>query len=309
MAADGDQTRRFLGALHGCAPPRSLVEVRFRLGPGMGQRFLRAERLGRVADRIASLAGSTDVFVGVIARARRGGSRSDLVQRAAVVWVDCDDRASVAALAQFRPPPSMVVASGSGPNQHAYWLLDQPVGIEEIERVNHRLALALGADLHCGDSARIMRPAGSTNRKHSPPTAVRLLGCDEHARVALADLTARLAPDPPLTGRRAIAPSRALSSDPLLALAPRDYAERLLGQPVGRSGKVRCPFHTDGTPSLHVYPEPGRGWYCYGCGRGGTVYDLAALLWLSGQSANAPLRGQQFIELRERLAAEFDARP
>jgi len=307
MAADGDHTRRFLGALHGCAPPGSLVELRFRLGPGMGQRFLPAERLGRVADRIASLAASTDVFVGVIARARRGGSRSDLVDRAAVVWVDCDDRASVAALARFRPVPSIVVAS-SGSNQHAYWLLDQPVGIEQIEGVNHRLALALGADLHCGDGPRIMRPAGSTNRKHSPPTAVRLLACDEHARVALADLTARLAPHAAPTGRRPVAPPRALSSDPLLGLAPRDYVERLLGQPVGRSGKVRCPFHTDGTPSLHVYPEPGRGWYCYGCGRGGSVYDLAALLWLSGQSADAAVRGRKFIELRERLAAEFDAR-
>ena len=224
-------------------------------------------------------------------------------QRAAVVWVDCDDRASVAALARFRPPPSIVVASGSGSNRHAYWLLDQPVGIEEIERVNHRLALALGADLHCGDGARIMRPAGTTNRKHSPPTAVRLLACDEHARVALADLTARLAPDPAPTGHRAIAPSRALSSDPLLALAPRVYVERLLGQPVGRSGKVRCPFHEDGTPSLHVYPEPGRGWYCYGCGRGGSVYDLAALLW------SIPSSGRGFIELRQRLAEALDSQP
>jgi hypothetical protein len=296
MGADGDQARRFLGALHGSALPGSLVEVRFRLGPGMGQRFLPAERLERVADRIASLAASTDVFVGVIARARRGGSRRDLVERAAVVWVDCDDRASVAALARFRPLPSVVVASGSGSNQHAYWLLDEPVGIDEIERVNHRVALALGADLHCGDGARITRPAGSTNRKHSPPTMVQLLACDEHARVALADLNARLAPDPAPTGHRAIALSRALSSDPLLALAPRVYVERLLGQPVGRSGKVRCPFHTDGTPSLHVYHEPGRGWYCFGCGRGGSVYDLAALLW-----GHANTRGSAFVALRDEL--------
>jgi len=71
----------------------------------------------------------------------------------------------------------------------------------------------------------------------------------------------------------------------LLALAPRVYVERLLGQPVGRSGKVRCPFHTDRTPSLHVYQEPSRGWYCYGCHRGGSVYDLAALL-LSDRSGD-----------------------
>jgi hypothetical protein len=302
MAADGDQTLRFLNALHGSPPPGSLVELRFRLGPGMGQRFLHAERLERVADRIASLATSTDVFVGVIARARRGGSRSDLVQRAAVVWVDCDNPASVNALARFRLPPSIVIASGSGPNRHAYWLLDEPAGIEQIERANHRLALALGADLHCADGARIMRPAGTINRKHSPPTAVRLLACDQHARVALADLNAGPAEDR-APGRHAAARSRALTSDPLMALAPRDYVERLLGEPVGRSRKVRCPFHTDGTPSLHVYPEPGRGWYCFGCGRGGSVYDLAALLW------QTPPRGHGFTQLRQRLAAELDTRP
>jgi len=68
---------------------------------------------------------------------------------------------------------------------------------------------------------------------------------------------------------------------------------------------VTTGFHTDRTPSLHVYPEPGRGWYCYGCDRGGSVYDLAALLWLSGQSSNAPLRGRQFIEVRQRLLVMF----
>jgi hypothetical protein len=62
-------------------------------------------------------------------------------------------------------------------------------------------------------------------------------------------------------------------------------------------------LHTDGTPSLHVYPDPGRGWYCYGCRRGGSVYDLAALLW------QTPPRGQGFTELRQRLAAALDARP
>ena len=64
-------------------------------------------------------------------------------------------------------------------------------------------------------------------------------------------------------------------------------------------------LHEDRRPSLHVYEQPGRGWYCFGCGRGGSALDLAALLWLSGQSAGAPLRGRQFIEVRDRLAAIF----
>ena len=91
-------------------------------------------------------------------------------------------------------------------------------------------------------------------------------------------------------------PPRALSSDPLLALAPRLYVERLLSEPVGRSGKVHCPFHADDTPSLHVYQEPGRGWYCFGCGRGGSVYDLAALLW-----GRTDTRGSAFVALRDEL--------
>lgn len=40
--------------------------------------------------------------------------------------------------------------------------------------------------------------------------------------------------------------------------------ERLVGQ---------CPFHKDSDPSFTVYPENG-SWYCYGCGRHGSVFDL-----------------------------------
>jgi hypothetical protein len=46
---------------------------------------------------------------------------------------------------------------------------------------------------------------------------------------------------------------------------------------------------------LHVYREPARGWYCFGCGRGGSIYDLAALL--SGRET----RGPDFAKLRRGL--------
>ncbi len=94
-------------------------------------------------------------------------------------------------------------------------------------------------------------------------------------------------------------------ADPLLLVPPPVYFERMTGLRVGRSGKLRCLFHDDRSPSLHVYREAGRGWYCFGCGRGGSVYDLAALLWLSGQSADVPLRGRQFVEVRRRLLVMF----
>jgi len=46
-----------------------------------------------------------------------------------------------------------------------------------------------------------------------------------------------------------------------------------------------------------VYEDPQRGWYCFGCGRGGSIYDFAAALLGSGT------RGQDFIELRRELMA------
>jgi DNA primase len=73
------------------------------------------------------------------------------------------------------------------------------------------------------------------------------------------------------------------------------YFERLTGLRVGRSGKLHCLFHDDRSPSLHVYREPERGWYCFGCQRGGSVYDLAALLFGRGT------RGRYFVELRREL--------
>jgi DNA primase len=75
------------------------------------------------------------------------------------------------------------------------------------------------------------------------------------------------------------------------------YAARLTGQRVGRSRKVHCPFHDDRTPSLHVYEEPERGWFCFGCGVGGSIYDLASLLW------HRDTRGEEFVRLRRELAA------
>jgi hypothetical protein len=90
-------------------------------------------------------------------------------------------------------------------------------------------------------------------------------------------------------------PRPVTTSDPLRLVPPPVYFERLTGLRVGRSGKLRCLFHDDRSPSLHVYREPARGWYCFGCGRGGSIYDLAELL--SGRET----RGQSFSELRREL--------
>jgi DNA primase len=68
---------------------------------------------------------------------------------------------------------------------------------------------------------------------------------------------------------------------------------------VPRDRKINCPFHEDRTPSLHVYPDPGRGWQCYGCKQGGDIYAFAAKLW------GLDTRGTEFLELRARLRGQL----
>jgi hypothetical protein len=112
----------------------------------------------------------------------------------------------------------------------------------------------------------------------------------------------------PETSARADARKPRGRSDPLLEIPPARYAEVLLGEPVGVSGKIRCPFHSDGTPSLHVYADPERGWACFGCdtpdGRplGGDIYTLASLLW------DISTRGHDFHALRGRLDVLFEVK-
>jgi hypothetical protein len=55
-------------------------------------------------------------------------------------------------------------------------------------------------------------------------------------------------------------------------LTAREVAERY-GQTPNREGYIVCPFHGDTDPSLLLY-KGHRGWYCYGCHRGGSVVDL-----------------------------------
>lgn len=293
---------RYVAALFGSAPEGVLVEVRFRVASGMRQAFFTAGGSRAVVDAVAALATRTDVFVGVLPRVRRRGRLEDVVERGGVVWADCDTIASADALRSFEPRPSMVVASGSGQHRHAYWFLRESVDLSWLEQLNRRLALALGADAGVVTKPHtILRPPGSLNWKHRPAARVRLLGVRGHHRISAVELEGQLPHEQERIERDARALGDALPSprvvDSLEMVPPRVYFERLTGLRVGRSGKVCCPFHEDRTPSLHVYDDPGRGWYCFGCGRGGSIYDLAALV------LKRETRGRDFIRLRRELEA------
>jgi hypothetical protein len=292
---------RFLAALAGSAGRGELLELRYRLEDGqrMGQVFDRPDRLRSLATRAIALGRRTDVYVGCAPRTRRHGGR-DAVERAFVLWADCDGEAAVGAVAEFEPAPAIVIGSGSGSNCHAYWPLAEPLTRDEVERANRRLAHALGADRGSADAARILRVPGTLSHKHDPPTRVDTLRLVPAVRVSVADVVGGL-PDPPTPARPTFTPAAARGDDPLLAIAPDVYVRRLLGVEVPRHRKVPCPFHEDRHASLHVYETPERGWYCFGaCRRGGTIYDLAAPLY--GYAA----RGDDFLRLRAELRRLFE---
>ena len=95
---------RFLAALGGAADRGELLELRYRLDDGqrMGQVFDRPARLRGLATRAIVLGRRTDVYVGCAPRTRRHGGR-DAVDRAFVVWADCDGEDAVGALNDFEP--------------------------------------------------------------------------------------------------------------------------------------------------------------------------------------------------------------
>lgn len=48
----------------------------------------------------------------------------------------------------------------------------------------------------------------------------------------------------------------------------------LYGLEINRSGFCKCPFHSEKTPSMKLYPK---SFYCYGCGTGGDVIKFVQL--------------------------------
>ena len=52
---------------------------------------------------------------------------------------------------------------------------------------------------------------------------------------------------------------------------------RKTANPDARYGRsICCPFHNEKDPSLHIFNN--QSWYCFGCGKGGDVYDFLGYL-------------------------------
>ena len=299
MTPSGDDAiRAYVSMLTG-PRPQGFMELRYRLPEGgMGRRFYAADRTRSLVNNISRLGSRTDVYVGCIPRTYRAGSR-DAVGFSRVFWADCDAPGAAAALVTVRPAPTMVVRSGGpGGARHAYWLLDRPVSPTVVEALNRSMVEHIGADPACCDPGRILRPPETRNHKYAPAAPVRL-EIFEPGRAYGLDEVVALLPDVPMPAPVAPAVSHRAPGDPLLSIPPEQYVRQLLGRRVDRSRKVSCPFHSDVDPSLHAYMHADRGWFCFSCRRGGSIYDLAAPLW------GLKTKGADFLELRHRLEIEF----
>lgn len=288
---DRDALRLLLAAITGREPAGGLLELRWRRPDGgMGRCFHPAARARTLEDTARTIGARTDLYVGCAPRRRRHGG-ADAIERTWVLWADCDGPNATRALMSFTPAPSIVIATSAG-HAHAWWALQEPLPARWATPANRRLAHHLDADPRSTDVARILRPPGTLNHKHGPPTPVRCVRL-EPVVYDPRDVVGHL-PDPPDPPAPAARPPRRDHGDDALRTIPAEvYVPELTGRELGRDRKITCPFHEDSTPSLHVYDEH---WYCYGCGAGGTIIDLGARLY------GIEPRGRGYHELRRRLA-------
>ncbi|MBN1486681.1 MAG: DNA primase [Anaerolineae bacterium] len=78
-------------------------------------------------------------------------------------------------------------------------------------------------------------------------------------------------------------------------------------QKAGRNLKGLCPFHTEKTPSLFVFPDS-QHWHCFGCGRGGDVFNFVMEYesW-DFRQALEELARRAGVELRPRTEEQIQA--
>jgi hypothetical protein len=90
------------------------------------------------------------------------------------------------------------------------------------------------------------------------------------------------------------------SGEQLFSIPAREYVERLAIVEFSEWGRISCPLpdHEDHSHDFSIIREDDGRWYCFGCNRGGDIYNFAAGLW--GLDCR-----RDFREIHERLQREF----
>jgi len=133
------------------------------------------------------------------------------------------------------PRPSAIVASSPGREQY-WWRLSRPVGPEEGEDLNRRLAYAMAGDLSGWDLTQLLRVPGTRNHKYPDAPVVELAHLSGNSYDP-AELAASV---PKVHGRRApgavrsARPERAVGVADLSRLSVRTRELVLYGDREGR---------------------------------------------------------------------------
>ena len=199
---DRAEVADWLRLLYGRCPAGAVLAASMvvRTGPKAGRLRARAFRtvadLERLADEVATTAERHDLYVGCCPLARQPakgrGTAADVAYLPAL-WADLDvagpghsppadglplppTRADALDAVATLPPPSVVIDSGGG--LQGWWLLDEPLAIDDGNRDEvaelsagwGRALVVAGAAKgwhvdDVADLARILRPPGTVNRK------------------------------------------------------------------------------------------------------------------------------------------------
>jgi hypothetical protein len=298
-------TRLFLKTLHGDRDA-GLIEVAYgRRSPGekpIWEKRSNSERYPHITEteRIVELVRTgrirhKEVCFGAVLRTKVKGTR-DAAGDSHLVWIDIDRPGELHRLWAWPFPPHALASSGRG-GVHAFWRLAialraEPREREYVERANLRLSYQLAGDIQVRHRNCLLRAPGSINHKNG--NWCHVLFADLHRPPYDPKMLVGSLPEPPpeFVGRAGVrrVPRRTRrfaasvhDEDPARRIAPRDYFRVLADRDPGEYRFIQCPNpnHKGGqerTPSCEVYDEPEEGWYCWGCGAGGSIYDLAAVM-------------------------------
>lgn len=85
-----------------------------------------------------------------------------------------------------------------------------------------------------------------------------------------------------------------------------DIVERMTHQQLGKDHKIHCPFHADGTPSMHIYTDPDDPhFHCFSCGRHGDVIDLIGYITFGASNYD---KSTHFVDVIDMLGS-LDVKP
>lgn len=297
---------------------RTGAQVLDKSGNVVMEREVRPDCVVPVSDPMAAMAPiaaaralTHETFVGVLPRVfdDRGLAipNKRYVNGGALIWVDIDDPDQVWRLTAFEPRPHLIVMSGSG-GAHGYWRVrsftedgSRALSAAAIEKANGRLVRQMLGDPASRDRLRMMRVPGTMNTKRGAWARVvyaDLLGGSYEIADVVGDLPdivdkkekARLEREERRAANGGVV--RDYGPDPAKEVFPEDYVEIISDEICDENGYCACPLpgHDERTGSFKAYESVERGWWCYGCERGGDIYNFGRYMLeaIIGREATFP---------------------